>query len=70
MGTPCVALFGPMPAEHNGPYGLGHVAVQKVVLQGNIRSRRSAGPDSMLAITVDDVVQACKSALGRRAKAA
>ncbi len=70
VGTPCVALFGPMPAERNGPYGLGHVAVQKVVLQGNSRSRRSAGPDSMLAITVDDVVQACKSALGRRAKAA
>ena len=32
VGTPCVGLFGPMPAERNGPYGPLHVAVQKRVL--------------------------------------
>lgn len=70
VGTPCVGLFGPMPAERNGPYGLGHVAVQKVTPGASRHGRRKAGPESMLAITVEDVVQACKGLLGRRAKAA
>ena len=69
-GTPCVALFGPMPAERNGPYGAGHVVVQKMCLTGISRSRRTAGPESMLAISVEDVVQACATILSRRAMAA
>jgi heptosyltransferase-1 len=70
VATPCVALFGPMPAERNGPYGAGHVAVQKMCLAGSSRSRRTAGPESMLAITVEDVAGACDKVLGRRSKAA
>ena len=53
VGTPCVGLFGPMPAERNGPYGPQHVAVQKMCLTGTSRQRRTAGPESMEAITVE-----------------
>jgi lipopolysaccharide heptosyltransferase I len=70
VGTPCVAMFGPMPAERNGPYGPGHITLQNMRLEGNSRSRRTAGPESMLAISVDDVVKACSNALRRRAQAA
>ena len=28
VGTPCVGLFGPVPAARNGPYGSGHVCVE------------------------------------------
>ena len=68
VGTPCVALFGPMPAERNGPYGTGHVAVQKMCLAGSSRSRRTAGPESMLSITVEDVVCACDQVLAAARK--
>jgi lipopolysaccharide heptosyltransferase I len=66
VDTPCVGLFGPMPAERNGPYGPKHIAVQKVTLQGSSRSRRTAGPKSMLAIEVQDVIEACDSILSNR----
>ncbi|MEX0979374.1 MAG: glycosyltransferase family 9 protein [Pirellulales bacterium] len=65
VGTPCVGLFGPMPGERNGPYGPAHVTVQKVCLQGNSRERRGAGPESMEAISVDDVCEACERTLAR-----
>jgi ADP-heptose:LPS heptosyltransferase len=65
VGTPCVGLFGPMPAERNGPYGPLHVAVQRVCLQGTSRQRRTAGPESMEAISVADVCAACDTILAR-----
>jgi len=68
VGAPCVGLFGPMPAERNGPYGPQHVAVQRMCLSGTSRERRTAGPESMEAITVDDVLAACGQILDRTAK--
>jgi lipopolysaccharide heptosyltransferase I len=65
VGTPCVGLFGPVPAERNGPYGPQHVAVQRVCLQGTSRQRRTAGPESMEAISVDDACAACATILER-----
>jgi lipopolysaccharide heptosyltransferase I len=65
VGAPCVGLFGPMPAERNGPYGPHHVTVQKMHLTGRSRDRRNAGPESMLAISVEDVCAACDAALDR-----
>lgn len=64
VGTPCVGLFGPMPAERNGPYGPGHAAVQKMCLKGTSRQRRTAGPESMEAISIEDVCKACDQVLG------
>jgi lipopolysaccharide heptosyltransferase I len=65
VGTPSVGLFGPMPAERNGPYGPAHIAVQKVCLRGSSRERRTAGPESMEAISVADVCAACDELLAR-----
>jgi lipopolysaccharide heptosyltransferase I len=65
VGTPSVGLFGPMPAERNGPYGPQHVALQKMRVEGTSRQRRAAGPESMEAISVDDVCAACEQILER-----
>jgi lipopolysaccharide heptosyltransferase I len=71
VGTPCVGLFGPMPAERNGPYGPNHIVLQRVCLQGSSRARRRANNDSMRAIEVADVCRACDAILARsRADAA
>jgi heptosyltransferase I len=66
VGTPCVGLFGPMPAERNGPYGVGHVAIQKMRMEGSSRERRGATNETMLAISVEDVAAACDTILARR----
>lgn len=66
VGTPCVGLFGPMPAERNGPYGHQHIALQKICLSGSSRSRRTADNASMLAISVADVTAACDQLLERQ----
>jgi lipopolysaccharide heptosyltransferase I len=65
VGTPCVGLFGPMPAERNGPYGPGHIAVQKMCLTGSSRQRRTAGSESMEAVSVEHVCAACNQILDR-----
>ena len=70
VGTPCVGLFGPMPAERNGPYGAMHIAVQEMCLSGTSRQRRTAGPESMEAIGVEQVAMACDQILDRAARPA
>ncbi len=67
VGTPCVGLFGPMPAECNGPYGPGQISVQTVCLAGSSRSRCRANNDSMRAISVEQVTKACDEIVGRTA---
>ncbi len=59
VGVPCVGMYGPVPAERNGPYGAQHVALQKMRVEGGSRKRRNAPPDAMLAITASDVCEAC-----------
>jgi heptosyltransferase-1 len=68
VGTPCVGLFGPMPAERNGPYGARNIALQKMLLTGRSRDRRNAGPESMEAIGTDRVCTACDELLTHRSK--
>lgn len=58
LGTPCIGLYGPMPAERNGPFGAHCVVVQKMRIDGSARDRRRAGPESMDAIEVNDVLDA------------
>ncbi len=67
LGTPCVGLFGPMPAERNGPYGPQHVAVQKAQFHGTSRQRRNAPASLMEAISPEDVCEACSEVLRRTA---
>lgn len=65
VGTPCVGLYGPWPAERHGPYGPGHVVVQKMVCGGSTRRRRNAPSKFMEAIDVDSVCEACDRILRR-----
>ncbi len=65
VDTPCVGLFGPWPSEVHGPYGPGHIALQKARFAGSTRQRRTAPPKLMEAITVADVCQACDQILSR-----
>ncbi len=59
VGTPCVGLFGPWPAEIHGPFGPQHIALQKAPSPRSTRQRRNAPPHLMEAISVSDVCQAC-----------
>ena len=65
VGTPCVGLYGPWPAERHGPYGAQHVALQEAFFDGPTRKRRKAPPALMEAITVDRVCEACDQILRR-----
>ena len=65
VGTPCVGLHGPWPAERHGPYGPDHIALQKMFFEGATRMRRRLPPEFMEAIVVEDVVEACDRILGR-----
>ncbi|NLE38887.1 MAG: glycosyltransferase family 9 protein [Pirellulaceae bacterium] len=70
VGTPCVGLYGPMPAERNGPHGPQHVAIQKRTFEGTSRQRRAASSELMEAISVDDVCEACGRILDREDRGA
>ena len=59
VGTPCVGLYGPWPAEVHGPFGPQHIALQKAPSPSSTRQRRTASPRLMEAITVADVCEAC-----------
>jgi lipopolysaccharide heptosyltransferase I len=65
VGTPCVGLYGPMPAERNGPYGPRHVALQERQFHGTSRQRRTAPAALMEAIGVERVCAACAQILHR-----
>ena len=67
VGTPSVGLYGPWPADRHGPYGAGHVTVQKMVCQGSTRRRRHASSEFMEAIDVESVCEACDRILYRDA---
>ncbi len=70
VDTPCVGLYGPWPADRHGPYGPGHVTVQKMVCPGSTRRRRNASSKYMDAIDVGSVCDACDGVLRRDASSA
>ena len=65
VGTPCVGLYGPMPARRCGPYGAQHIALQNANLDGKMKNRRSAANEAMLAIHSEEVSAACDAILDR-----
>jgi lipopolysaccharide heptosyltransferase I len=69
VGTPCVGLYGPWPAEVHGPFGSQHIALQKASSPSSTRQRRTASPELMEAITVADVCSACDRILATRGRA-
>jgi ADP-heptose:LPS heptosyltransferase len=66
VGTPCVGLHGPWPAEQTGPYGPQHIAVEKMVFNGTTRQRRFAPRQYMESIDVPSVCEACDRILQRQ----
>ena len=64
VGTPCVGLYGPMPASRCGPYGRQHIPVQNILPPGKIKNRRVSNA-SMLAIGEAEVCEACDTILDR-----
>jgi heptosyltransferase-1 len=69
MGTPCVGLFGPVPAARNGPYGAGHVAVEPPPEVRPAWKDRKRDTRSMLAIDAERVVAAALQLIKRVAAA-
>jgi lipopolysaccharide heptosyltransferase I len=69
VGTPCVGLFGPVPAKRNGPYGAIHRTVEPPASLRPAWADRKTDCVAMEAIDVDDVVSAASDALARTAAA-
>jgi lipopolysaccharide heptosyltransferase I len=69
VGATCVGLYGPMPAERNGPYGPQHIALQVRRFEGTSRQRRTAPAELMEAITVEMACGACDRLLSRASAA-
>ncbi len=67
VGTTCIGLYGPMPSERNGPYGLQHIAIQPCRFEGTSRERRKPPAALMEAITVEMVCDACDCIVARGA---
>jgi lipopolysaccharide heptosyltransferase I len=65
FGVPCIAMFGPTTPEECGPYGDGHITLQKVHHQGTCTERRGADNSAMCAIQAADVCDACDQLLQR-----
>jgi lipopolysaccharide heptosyltransferase I len=65
VGTPCVGLFGPVPATRNGPYGPGHVSVEPPAALRPQWDDRKHDKASMAGITVEQVLAATNSLLAR-----
>ena len=58
VGTPSVGLFGPVPAERNGPYGAGHVTVEPPAALRPAWQDRKTDRLAMAGIDVESVVTA------------
>lgn len=68
VGTPCVGLYGPMPASRNGPYGEHCRAIQMRNVMAPPKGRRKMSNDSMMAIDVESVLRACDELLQNYAR--
>ena len=58
--TPCVGLFGPVPADRNGPYGRIHATVEPPASLRPKWADRKTDTLAMAGIDVDRVVAACE----------
>ncbi|MBM4020859.1 MAG: glycosyltransferase family 9 protein [Planctomycetes bacterium] len=70
VGTPCVGLFGPVPAARNGPYGSQHVCVEPPEAARPAWEDRKTDAAAMAAVEVDAVLAAVETLLARSRAAA
>lgn len=64
LGTPVVGLYGPTDPARNGPYSSRDVVVRKAAPEETTYRRGKFPSRSMLAITVEDVLEAVERRLG------
>lgn len=69
VGTPCVGLFGPVPAARNGPYGRGHAVVEPAPHLRPAWEDRKTDTVSMAGIGVEAVMAVIDTLLARSAAA-
>src|SRR5690606_26608235 len=69
VGTPCVSMFGPTKPSICGPFGSGHIALQRYYQEGTGHERRGNDNSAMQAITVEEVVEACSQIVSLQAPA-
>lgn len=69
VGTPCVGLFGPVPARRNGPFGSQHVNVEPSITLRPAWSERKTDEHAMAGIHVDQVLAAIDRQMARVAAA-
>jgi lipopolysaccharide heptosyltransferase I len=65
VGTPCIGLFGPVPAARNGPYGPQHACAEPPAVLRPKWEDRKRDTFAMTGITVEQVLAAAESALAR-----
>jgi heptosyltransferase-1 len=65
MGTPCIGLFGPVPAARNGPYGPQHACVEPPAALRPRWEERKRDTAAMTGITVEQVLAAADAQLAR-----
>jgi lipopolysaccharide heptosyltransferase I len=65
VGTPCVGLFGPVPADRNGPYGAGHVTVEPPAALRPAWADRKTDMLAMAGIDVESVAAAVRRTLAK-----
>lgn len=70
VGTPCVGLFGPVPAARNGPYGSQHLCVEPPEALRPTWEDRKTDTAAMAGIGVERVVAAVEQLLARTKAAA
>ena len=68
MGRPVVALYGPTDPLRNGPYSATSTVLRKP--GDTTYTRTHSHSASMLALTVEEVLQACRDLLGRAGEGA
>jgi ADP-heptose:LPS heptosyltransferase len=67
IGIPCVALFGITNPSHCGPYGAGHLVIQKgKTPELTSRERRNCDNSVLCQIQVSDVSAACRELLNNQ----
>ncbi len=68
VGTPVVALFGPTDPVKTGPYGDGHVVIQKELACGACMKRSCLTRKCMSDISVDEVFEHVSNLIADRQK--
>lgn len=66
MGTPVIALFGPTDPARTGPYGKGHVVIQRKLSCSPCFLKKCESMECMSGITIDEVFHAVREKLSRR----